>query len=173
MKKTLAMLLILALAAGLCLSALAEAAEPLSWRGYALKAAWLSTDPADIAVPNLRTDGQFVLVRLVPVEGTVSRETVNEHAADEIVLRTAAGEDIPVAMMTFRTFLPSEGEGFPEIDPEQNDFDVLFFLEDGSEADLEGAVLVVTDDGVEQSVALDAISREKPVQEGFTKEESE
>lgn len=153
--------------------AVAQDTDAFSWRGYALKAAWLSTDPADIAVPNLRTDGQFALVRLVPVEGTVSRETVNEHAADEIVLRTAAGEDVPVAMMTFRTFLPSEGEGFPEINPEQNDFDVLYFLEGGTEADLEGASLVVTDDGVEQVLALDAISREKPTQEGFTEEKPE
>ena len=153
--------------------AVAQETDALSWRGYALKAAWLSTDPADIAVPNLRTDGQFALVRLVPVEGTISHETVNEHAADEIALRTAAGEDVPVAMMTFRTFLPSEGEGFPEINPEQNDFDVLFFLEGGTEADLEGAALVVTDDGAAQVLALDAISREKPTQEGFTGEMSE
>jgi len=153
--------------------AAAQDTDALSWRGYALKAAWLSTDPADIAIPNPRTDGLFVLVRLVPVEGTVSRETVNEYAADEIVLRTAAGEDQPVAMMTFRTFLPSEGEGFPEIDPEQNDFDVLYFLKGATEADLEGATLVVTDDGAEQVLALDAISREKPTQEGFTEEKPE
>lgn len=153
--------------------AAAQDTDALSWRGYALKAAWLSTDPADIAIPNPRTDGLFVLVRLVPVEGTVSRETVNEHASDEIVLRTADGEDQPVAMMTFRTFLPSEGEGFPEIDPEQNDFDVLYFLKGATEADLEGATLVVTDDGAEQVLALDAISREKPTQEGFTEEKAE
>ena len=153
--------------------AAAQDTDALSWRGYALKTTWLSTDPADIAVPNLRTDGLFVLVRLEPVEGTVSHETVNEYAADDIVLRTAAGEDYPVAMMTFRTFLPSEGEGFPEIDPEQNDFDVLFFLKDCSEADLEGAALVVVDDGAEQSVALETISREKPVPEGFAAEASE
>lgn len=153
--------------------AAAQDADAFSWRGYALRAAWLSTDPADIAIPNPRTDGLFVLVRLVPVEGTVSRETVNEHASDEIVLRTADGEDQPVAMMTFRTFLPSEGEGFPEIDPEQNDFDVLYFLKGATEADLEGATLVVTDDGAEQALALDAISREKPTQEGFTEEKAE
>ena len=151
----------------------AAAQDALTWRGYALNATWLTTDPADIAVPNLRTDGQFVLVRLAPVEGTVSHATVNEFAAKDIVLRTAAGEDHPVAMMTFRTFLPSEGEGFPEINPEQNDFDVLFFLEGGTEADLEGAALVVADDGVEQPLALNTISREKPTPEGFTEEKAE
>ena len=65
------------------------------------------------------------------------------------------------------------GEGFPEIDPEQKDFDVLFFLEGGSEANLEGAALVVSDDGVEQSVALETISREKPLPEGFSSKDSE
>ena len=173
MKKTLAMLLILALAAGLCLAALAEEAAALSWRGYALNFTWLTTDTADIGIPNLRTDGQFAMARLEPVEGTVSHDTVNEFAADEILLRTAAGEDYPVAMITYHTFLPSEGEGFPEIDPEQKDFDVLFFLEGGSEADLEGAALVVVDGGVEQSVALEAIPREKPAPEGFAAEDSE
>ncbi len=151
----------------------ASAQDALPWRGYQLQAAWLATDPADIAIPNLRTDGQFALVRLEPVEGTVSHDAVNEHAADEIVLRTAAGEDYPVAMISYHTFLPSKGEGFPEIDPEQKDFDVLFFLEGGSEANLEGAALVVSDDGVEQSVALETISREKPLPEGFSSKDSE
>ena len=150
-----------------------SAQDALPWRGYQLQAAWLATDPADIAIPNLRTDGQFALVRLEPVEGTVSHDAVNEHAADEIVLRTAAGEDYPVAMISYHTFLPSKGEGFPEIDPEQKDFDVLFFLEGGSEANLEGAALVVSDDGVEQSVALETISREKPLPEGFSSKDSE
>ena len=159
MKKTLAILMILAL---LCASVAALAVEAAPWRGYELHAIWMSTDPLDIAIPNLRTDGAFALIRLSPSEGTVTHATVNEFAADDIVLRTAAGAEVPVAMMMFHKFLPSEGEGFPEIDPEQDDFDLLFFLEGGSEADLEGAALAITDDGAAREIALDPVSRTKP-----------
>ena len=153
----------------------AESAAPdaLSWRGYDLLAAWLTTDPSDIGIPNLRTDGQFALVRLEPAEGTADYETINEYAGDDIFLRLAGGDKVPVATLMFHQLIHSEGSGFPSIAPEQDNFDALFFLEGGSEADLEGAALVVVNDGAEQAVALDAISREKPTPEAPAGEQPE
>ena len=140
----------------------AAASDALSWRGYDLRAVWLTTDPADISIPNLRTDGQFAMVRLEPAEDTVDYETVNEYVGDDIFLRLASGDKMPMATVMFHKLIQPEGGGFPSVAPDQDNFDALFFLEGGSEADLEGAVLVVVDDGAEQTVPLDAISRDKP-----------
>ena len=163
MKKTLVMFLILSITASLCLAAIAENADTLTWRGYTLQATWLTTDKADINIQNLREDGQFAMVQLVPVEGTVNYKTVNEYAGDELYVKLANGDKMPLGTVIFHTFLPNDGTSvFPEIDPEQKNFDALFFLEGGTEADLEGAALAIVDDGAEQTLALDAIPREKP-----------
>ena len=161
MKKAFAILMILALLTGL--TAFAETTDTLTWRGYTLQATWLTTDRADINIHDLREDGQFAMVRLVPVEGTVNYETVNEYAGEELYVKLASGDKMPLGTVLFHTFLPNDGTSvFPEIDPEQKNFDALFFLEGGTEADLEGAALAIVDDGAEQTLALEAIPLEKP-----------
>ena len=162
MKKHIGILLILALLASLMTAALAETAGALAWRGYALEASWLTTDKADLNIPNLRDDGQFAMVRLEPAEGTIDYEVVNEHAGDDIFLRLANGEQVVLATVLYHRLITPEGGGFPSIDPQQDNFDALFFLEGGTEADLDGAALVIMDDGAEQVLALEAISRQKP-----------
>ena len=163
MKKMLVLFLTLTLTAGLCFAAMAETADTLTWRGYTLQATWLTTDRADINIHDLREDGQFAMVRLVPVEGTVNYETVNDYAGEELYVKLASGDKMPLGTVLYHTFLPNDGTSvFPEIDPEQKNFDALFFLEGGTEADLEGAALAIVDDGAEQTLALDAIPREKP-----------
>jgi len=157
MKKALVILMLLTL---LCAAALAE--ETVLWQGYDLQATWLTTDPADINIPNLRADGQFALVRLEPAEGTVGYEKVNEHAGDDLFIRLASGEKMPLGTVLFHNLIQPEGGGFPSINPEQENFDALFFLEGGTEADLDGAMLVVLDGETEQTLSLSAISREKP-----------
>ena len=99
------------------------------------------------------------------MEGTISYDLVNEHGGEGIFLRLAGGEEYPVANVIFHKFLPKDENSdsiFPSIDPEQDNFEALFFLEGKDESALEGAVLVIEDGGAEQTVALDAISREKP-----------
>ena len=162
MKKTLALVIALTLALGLWLTAPASEAEPLTWRGYALEAVWLTMDPVEINIPNLREDGQFAMIRLQPAEGTIEYELVNEHAGDDIFLTLSNGERLTLATVLYHRLIQPEGGGFPTVDPQQNNFDALFFLEGGSEADLEGALLAVADGDVTQTLALDAISREKP-----------
>lgn len=49
--------------------------EGVSWRGYTLKAIRLTTDAKDINIPNLRTDGQFAMMRFVPAEGIIAKNS--------------------------------------------------------------------------------------------------
>lgn len=162
MKKTLAFLLLLTLTLGMVGTALAEETGTLPWRGYALEATWLSTNRADINIPNLRSDGHFALVRLAPMEGTIDYDVINEHAGNDIFLRLANGKKIPLASVLYHKLITPKGGGFPTIDPKQDNFDALFFLVGGSETDLLGAELVIVDGSTEHTIALEAISREKP-----------
>ena len=57
--------------------------------------------------------------------------------------------------------MPEDG-GFPTVDPEQDNFDMLFFLEDGSDTALVGTELVIRDGGAEQVIPVGDISTEKP-----------
>ena len=159
MKKALAILTILVLF--LSATALAEEAGTLSWRNYKLQAVWLTTDHGEISIPNLRDDGLVVLIRLAPTEGTVAHTDINDHA-DEFFLRDANGNDVPVSTLLFHKLIQPEGGGFPSIDPEQDNFDLLFFLQSSDETVLHGASLAVASSGAEQVLALDNVSRKKP-----------
>ena len=114
MKKTLAFLLLLTLTLGMVGTALAEETGTLPWRGYALEATWLSTNRADINIPNLRSDGHFALVRLAPMEGTIDYDVINEHAGNDIFLRLANGKKIPLASVLYHKLI-TKGGGFPQL----------------------------------------------------------
>ena len=86
--------LILALCLALCAVGTAEAVQ---WRDYALNAVWLTSDPADINIPNLRTDGVFALIRMQPDAGTVAYETINTYAGDDMKLILSDGTEVPAA----------------------------------------------------------------------------
>ena len=158
MKRMIVILMILALLTGTW--ALSEAAEGLSWRGYRLQATWLTTDAEDINIRDLRTDGQFVMIRFEPTEGTIAYSTVNENAGGEFWIALANGETMPIATVIYHNIKLVAGSfGMNE---EQDDFDGVFFLEGGSLEDLEGASLVVSDEGTQQSLPLQDIPTEKP-----------
>ena len=145
-------------------TASAEAACGFSWHGYDLAAVWMTPDKADLSIPNLRSDGQFALVRVAPAEGTISYDVINEYAGTELFLRLAGGEQVLCSSLMFHTLITPEDGGFPTVAPEQNNFDLLFFLEGRDETALEGAEVVISADGAEQSIPLNAISREKPAE---------
>ena len=139
-----------------------ETPKTLSWRGYVMNAVWASTNREDINAANLRTDGQFVIVRFKPLEGVFEKavlDVVNEE--DEIMLRLAGGEMILPSSMMYHNIIQPEGGGFPSVAPEQEDFDLVYFIEGADESALEGAVFVVTENGEEQIIALDEIPREQ------------
>ena len=124
MKRLAALMLALCLA--LCAVGSAEAVQ---WRDYALNAVWLTSDPANINIPNLRTDGVFALIRMQPDEGTVAYETINTYAGDDMKLILPDGTEVPAASLMYHKLIQPEGGGFPKMDPEQDNFDLLFFLE--------------------------------------------
>ncbi len=151
--------ILLLMIAALLLTALAE---EVTWRGSELQATWLTTEHDDINIPNLRPDGTIVMIRLEPADGTIAYDVINGHASDDMILRTARGENVVVSNLLFHRLITPEGGGFPTVDPEQDNFDMLFFLEDESDMALAGAQLVIRDGDAEQNIPVDGISREKP-----------
>ncbi len=136
--------------------------ENVSWRGYTLNVVWLTTDSKDISIPNLRTDGLFVMVRFVPADGTISKDILDDTAYAELLIRLADGETVEGASIMFHTLIKPEGGGFPTIAEEQNNFDLLFFFKGKDETILEGAELLIVSEGQENVIPLNAINREKP-----------
>lgn len=149
MKRLAALMLALCLA--LCAVGTAEAVQ---WRDYALNAIWLTSDPADINIPNLRTDGAFALIRMQPDEGTVAYDTINTYAGDDMKLILSDGTEVPAASLMYHKLIQPEGGGFPKMDPEQDNFDLLFFLEGKDVSALEGAALQVADGDAAQRIPL-------------------
>ena len=140
-----------------------EGAGTLSWRGYVLTPTWQTADRAAIKTMNLRQDGLFLLVRLQPVDQKIDTALVRENASGDYQLRLSDGELSPLAALMFHTLNAPEGGGFiPDIAPEQDYFDVLFFLKDKDETALDGAELIVADNGDEQTVGIASVSPERP-----------
>lgn len=161
MKKLLS--LILALLLLFSLSALAEPGTIFPWRQYTLDVTLVTTDPAIIQMPNAPTGGTLVMVRLTPLSGTVLAEDVKAFVGD-FAFRDGDGKNWEPNghMMSGLTQNP-EG-GFPTIDPEQDFFDVLFFLKGKTEEAITGAKLVVATEkeGERILVSLDKAPHELP-----------
>ena len=164
MKKWVACFLVCLLCLLIAAGSFSESEIPktVSWRGYVMSAVWASTNREDINGVNLRTDGQFVIVRFKPVEGTFEKAVLNVvNEEDEIMLRLASGEMILPSSMMFHNIIQPEGGGFPSVAPEQEDFDMVYFIEGADESSLDGAVFVIVENGEEQTIALDEIPREQ------------
>ncbi len=149
------------LTAVLC-SAAAEQ-DALNWRGYTLKPIWQTSERSEIGAQNLREDGAFVLVRLQPEDNAIDTEIVRENAAADFRLCLSDGENVSPSALMFHNLIAPEDGGFSAgIAPEQDYFDIVFFLKGKDETALDGAVLVMVDDGTEYSAVLASMPQERP-----------
>ena len=160
MKRTVSVLLCLALlicaAAGM---AEAEAQEEgFQWGAYMLRATWLTTDPSAINIPNLRDGGLFVMIRLEGVGTPVMTGDIQAIQAEEFVLADKEGNEYGISTWIVHQLIQPEGGGFPSMAPEQDSFDILFFLEGKGEEAAAGAQLRVGSSLID----LDSIPRELP-----------
>ncbi|MBR3430444.1 MAG: hypothetical protein IKG87_10130 [Clostridia bacterium] len=164
MKRILSVLLCLAM----LLPAAAVLAEDgvqeeviLLWKSYELKITWLTTNNAEIGIPNMRDDGLFVLVRFEGAEAPVLMEDIQAIEQYEFVLADAEGNEYGISTWLVHNIIQPEGGGFPSKAPEQDCFDLLFFLEGKTEEAAAGAQLRIGD----LIIDLDKISRERPAEE--------
>ena len=164
MKRILSVLLCLAM----LLPAAAVLAEDgvqeeviLLWKSYELKITWLTTNNAEIGIPNMRDDGLFVLVRFEGAEAPVLMEDIQAIEQYEFVLADAEGNEYGISTWLVHNIIQPEGGGFPSKAEEQRCVDLLFFL-DGGEEMLSGAGLKI--DG-ETVIPLDPVPREMPMAE--------
>ena len=135
--------------------------EKFQWGAYMLEATWLTTDPKEINIPNMRNDGLFVLIRLNGAGTPVKIEDIRGIQEKEFVLIDAEGNEYGIATWMVHKLINPEGGGFPTMAPEQECFDLLFFLEGKAGEAAVGARMRVGD----QLIDLDGIPRELPANE--------
>ena len=158
----LALLLAVALLPAACRAedGASEAGGAVSWRGYEMQAAWVTTDRKAIGLNDLPEDALPVLVRLTPREGVLQLGDVQDNRGD-FILVDADGDEWPAESFIYHKSELNPTTGWPSIALEQDNVDILFYLTGKDEAALAGAQLKLA--GAEpETLALDGVTREKP-----------
>ncbi len=159
--KVFAWFLALLLALCLSLGALAEAGTIFPWLTYTLDVALVTADPELVDFQDAPDGGVMVMVKLVPLSGTVKAADIREKSFD-ISLRDGNGDEYEARTWRVRGLEQLEGNGFPTLKEEQDSFELLFFLEGRDESALAGAKLIVPDsvEGQRLLVPLDKAPHE-------------
>ena len=127
---------------GLCVGALAEEGTPFPWRTYTLDVALVSTDPAIVSVKDAPTDGPLLLVKLAPTAGTLRTEDI-ENYCEEIALRDKDGAEYTPALWRVRGVAFDTVKGLFSAKPEQDAFELVYYLKGKTQDALAGAKLLV------------------------------
>lgn len=159
---TLALLLAVALLPAACRAeeGAPEEAAAVSWRGYEIEAAWVTTDRKTIGLNDLPEDALPVLVRLIPREGVLQLGDIQDNRGD-FFLVDADGAEWQAERFIYHKSEMNPETGWPSIALEQENVDILFYLTGKDEAALAGAQLKLAgaDPG---ALALDGVTRDKP-----------
>lgn len=140
--KGLVWFLTLLLALSLTLGAMAEPGTIFPWlEDYTLDVALVTTDPEAVNDPDAPTDGTIVMVQLISPYGTISVEDIEAHC-EEIRFRDADGEECAAYSWRVRGVDFDADKGF-SIRPQQDGFEMLYFLEGKTEEAVSGAKLLI------------------------------
>lgn len=159
--KALAGFLALLLALSLALGAPAESGTIFPWLSYTLDVALVTTDPELVAVQNMPKDGTLVLVKLISPDGGIKTEDIKENY-NTISFRDGKGDEFTTDSLRYRCVNFDAATGFSD-KPEQDAFELLFYLKGRDESALAGAKLVVPGEaqGERIIVPLDNAPREE------------
>jgi len=149
-------LFVLVLSLCLCFGAIAESGTIFPWLTYTLDVALVTADPEVVDFKDAPSDGAMVMVKLVSDYGTIQTDDIKEHS-EAITLRDKDGNEYQPYSYRFRSVDFDSATGLFSTKPEQDGFELLFFLDGKDESVVTGAVLVVPTDVVDENiiVALD------------------
>ncbi len=100
-------------------SAETQEEKEFQWGAYILKATWLTTDPKEINISNMREDGLFIMVRLYGVGTPVYFEDIKAIEKNEFTLIDAEKNEYGISTWLVHKLIKPEGGGFPTTAPEQ------------------------------------------------------
>jgi hypothetical protein len=149
-------LFVLVLSLCLCFGAMAESGTIFPWLTYTLDVALVTADPEVVDIKDTPGGGAMVMVKLVSDYGTIQTDDIKVHS-EAITLRDKDGNEYQPYSYRFRGVDFDSATGLFSTKPEQDGFELIFFLEGKDESVITGAMLVVPTDAVDENiiVALD------------------
>ncbi|MEA5015062.1 MAG: hypothetical protein VB099_10925 [Candidatus Limiplasma sp.] len=125
------------------LDAFAEAGILFPWLDdYTLDVALVSTDPEAVNVPDAPTDGVMVMVKLISPYGTLKTEDIETHC-EEIRFRDADSDEYTAYSWRVRGVDFDPDKGLFSTRPEQDTFEMLYFLKGKTAEAVTGAKLLI------------------------------
>ncbi|MEA4998036.1 MAG: hypothetical protein VB087_01470 [Candidatus Limiplasma sp.] len=151
--KGLLWLLALVLALCLCGGAMAESGTIFPWLTYTLDVGLATADPEAVALQDAPDGGTMILVKLNSLSGAIQTEDITAQS-DGIVLRDLDGTEYTPYSSRVRGVAFDVASGLFSTNPEQDGFELLYFLEGKEASALAGAVLVVPTDVANEHIIV-------------------
>jgi hypothetical protein len=144
----------------LSMGALAEPGTIFPWLACTMDVALVTADPELVEYRDAPSDGIMAMVKLVSLSGGMKTDDIKANC-HQIIFRDGHGDEFEASSLRFRGISFDKTAGFID-NPEQDTFELLFFLKGKDESAITGAKLVVSGEaqGERIIVPLDKAPRE-------------
>ncbi len=131
----------------------AKAGTIFPWLDYTLDVAVVSTDPTLIDIKDVPGEGLMLLVKVITIDQRIKTDDIKSDSKG-FVLRDGEGDEHEVYVWRVRGVGFNAETGLFSTQPEQDAFELLYYLEGKTEDALNGAVLVVPTDVANEKIIV-------------------